>query len=259
MTWVRRADQPAGARAGLPDLTDVTTILCDADGNLFDSEVPAFEASVLVVNELLASLGSLMRHEADELRRTASGRNFRSLAVDLAADLGSSLSDDELAGWVERERAAVTEHLAVTLSPDRAVTDALGHLARRYRLAVVTSSALTRVGRCVEVTSLASYFPEADRFSAYDSLPSPTSKPDPAVYQLALRELGLTPRQAVAIEDAAAGVVSATGAGIPTLGNLAYVPPAERPARRAELQEAGAIMVAEDWEELVAVLVGGAR
>jgi HAD superfamily hydrolase (TIGR01509 family) len=256
----QRADPGPGARSGLPDLASVTVVLCDADGNLFDSEVPAFEASVVVVNELLAALGSSSRHEADELRRTASGRNFRSLAIDLASALGKPLADDELARWVEKEKGAVTEHLAVTLLPDKAVTDSVEHLASRFRLAVVTSSALTRLGACLKVTCLSSLFPEAHRFSAFDSLPTPTSKPDPAVYRLALRELHVAPDQAVAIEDAEAGVLSAVAAGIPTLGNLAYVPAGERAARRDALQGAGAIMVAEDWEDLVAILSpGGAR
>lgn len=256
----QRADAGAGARPGLLNLTDVTTILCDADGNLFDSEVPAFAASAVVVNAFLAALGSPSRHRADELRRAASGRNFRSLAVDLAADLDRSLGDEALAWWVEREKIAVTEHLAATLQPDQEVTEALKHLASRYRLAVVTSSASTRVGPCLEVTELAPLFPETKRFSAYDSLPKPTSKPDPAVYRLALQELGLAPDQTVAIEDAEAGVMSATAAGIPTVGNLAYVPAPERAARRAALREAGAIMVADDWKQLVAILApGGAQ
>jgi beta-phosphoglucomutase-like phosphatase (HAD superfamily) len=236
------------------DRAGVTTVLCDADGNLFDSEVPAFEASVVVVNQLLAALGSPARHEAEELRRTAAGRNFRSLAVDLAAELGRTLSEDELGRWVEVEKAAVTRHLTATLQPDPVVAGSLEHLADRYRLGLVTSSALSRVGSCLAVTELAPLFADADRFSAYDSLPTPTSKPDPAVYRLALRELGLAPDQAVAIEDAAAGVLSATAAGIPTIGNLAFVPAPEQDAQRRVLLESGASMVVEDWPELVDVL-----
>ena len=41
-----------------PTLTEqVTHLLCDADGNLFPSEEPAFEASAEVTNAFLASLG----------------------------------------------------------------------------------------------------------------------------------------------------------------------------------------------------------
>lgn len=251
------ADPAASACLGRPEVNGVKAILCDADGNLFDSEVPAFEASVVVVNELLAELGSRVRHDADDLRRTASGRNFRNLAVDFAAELGSSISESELDRWVKAEQAAVTRHLAETLLPDRVVATSLERLARHYRLALVTSSALTRVGSCLEVTELAPLFADARRFSAHDSLPTPTSKPDPAVYRLALQELGLRPAEAVAVEDAEAGVLSATSAGIQTIGNLAFVPAPERDARRSALLEAGATIVVEDWPELVAVLSPG--
>jgi beta-phosphoglucomutase-like phosphatase (HAD superfamily) len=86
----------------------------------------------------------------------------------------------------------------------------------------------------------------------------PTSKPDPAVYLLALDRLGLGADEAVAIEDAAAGVRSAVGAGIWTIGNLAFVPPSERAERAAELERAGAAVVVESWAEVAQVLGVGA-
>jgi HAD superfamily hydrolase (TIGR01509 family) len=236
------------------DLEAVTTLLCDADGNLFDSERPAFDASVRVTNEFLASLGAERRYDADTLRREALGRNFRRLATDLAHDLDVEVSAEELTSWVAKENAAVTRHLAAVLQPDAATTAALDRFASRYGLAVVTSSALGRLGACLAVTGLADHFPAADRFSAQDSLPAPTSKPDPAVYLLALRKLGLRPEEALAIEDAEAGVASAVAAGIATVGNLVHVPAAERPARREALLTGGAAAVVEDWHDLVELL-----
>jgi HAD superfamily hydrolase (TIGR01509 family) len=46
---------------------------------------------------------------------------------------------------------------------------------------------------------------------------APRKKPDPQVYQLALAVLGLEPREAVAIEDAPAGVAAARRAGVPVI------------------------------------------
>ena len=66
------------------DPGDVTTVLCDADGNLFPSEEPAFAASVEVTNQFLARFGVPARHTAEELRRETTGKNFRTTAVDLA-------------------------------------------------------------------------------------------------------------------------------------------------------------------------------
>ncbi|MBV8598342.1 MAG: HAD-IA family hydrolase [Actinobacteria bacterium] len=42
----------------------------------------------------------------------------------------------------------------------------------------------------------------------------PAKKPDPAIYLLALRELGVDAAEAVAIEDTRNGVLAAAGAGI---------------------------------------------
>jgi beta-phosphoglucomutase-like phosphatase (HAD superfamily) len=58
--------------------------------------------------------------------------------------------------------------------------------------------------------------------------PEPTSKPDPAIYRLAGERLGVAGAQAVAIEDAVAGVRSAVGAGFPTVGNVLFVAEDER-------------------------------
>ena len=101
---------------------------------------------------------------------------------------------------------------------------------------------------------MARYFPADRRFSAEDSLPVPTSKPDPAIYAYALRDLGLEPTQALAVEDSFTGATSAVGAGIPTVGNLQFVAPAERDGRRRLLTEVGAVAVVTSWAEIVDLL-----
>jgi phosphoglycolate phosphatase-like HAD superfamily hydrolase len=68
---------------------------------------------------------------------------------------------------------------------------------------------------CFTAAGLDPLFPVAARYSAQDSLPSPTSKPDPAVYLYAVKDLGLDPNSAIAVEDAVAGVASAVAAGLP--------------------------------------------
>ncbi|HEY0890640.1 MAG TPA: HAD family phosphatase [Nocardioides sp.] len=232
----------------------VRAVLLDADGNLFPSEEPAFAASTRVTNDLLARLGSGRRWEADELRRAALGRNFRALAGDFARDLGVALGDEELEEWVAREQRAVTRHLAEVLRPDPRVSGALERLGERFELIVVSSSALVRLAACVRATALDMLLPPGDHVSAQDSLALPTSKPDPAVYRLALERLGLEPGEALAVEDAAAGVRSAVGAGIRTIGNVCFVPPPERAERAAELRAAGAFAVTASWAGVVELI-----
>jgi beta-phosphoglucomutase-like phosphatase (HAD superfamily) len=266
------------------DATAVTTVLCDADGNLFPSEEPAFAASVEVTNLFLARFGIAARRSAEELRQQTTGKNFRTTAVDLAVaggvpieatlatgrpqpfphavvatddDIaaGRALTSRELEDWVRRETDHVTAHLAAVLRPDPRVLDPVHALHCRYALAAVSSSASLRLNACFAATGLDPYMPAALRFSAEDSLPAPTSKPDPAVYVLTGRALGIAPDEGVAVEDSVPGVLAAVGAGFVTIGNLMFVPPAERRSRAMELVRAGASAVSNSWAAIADFLL----
>ena len=244
----------APPRPGSFDAAEVEVLLCDADGNLFPSEEPAFAASAEVTNRLLADVGIERRFTPVELRHAATGRNFRSIALDLAADHGVSLDPSELERYVQEERREVIAHLARVLSPDPDVLGPLTELARRFRLAAVSSSATERLEACFRATDLAGLFQPDATFSAEDSLPIPTSKPDPAIYAFAAQALGVSGVRAVAIEDAASGVKSAVAAGFPAIGNLVFVAPNEREERALALREAGAAAIVGSWWELAGLL-----
>jgi HAD superfamily hydrolase (TIGR01509 family) len=262
------------------DPAPITTLLCDADDNLFPSERPAFVASTEVTNRFLARFGVTAPLSAEELRKQAVGKNFRSTAVDLAVQCevpfeqtlaqgrpaavvasdsdvaaGRALRADELEQWVLEERERVTAHLGVTLKPDLQVLEPLRDLASQYALTAVSSSALKRLNACFTATGLDPLIPVDVRFSAEDSLPVPTSKPDPAVYLHARQELGVEAHQGLAIEDSVAGVTSAVAAGYLTVGNLMFVSPDERDCRRAELIDAGAVAITGSWRALADVLM----
>ncbi|HWF69301.1 MAG TPA: HAD-IA family hydrolase [Mycobacterium sp.] len=262
------------------DPAPITTLLCDADDNLFPSERPAFAASTEVTNRFLARFGVTAPLSAEELRKRAVGKNFRSTALDLAVQCevpfertlaqgcpaalvasdsdvaaGRALCADELEQWVLEERERVTAHLGVTLKPDPQVLEPLRDLASQYALTAVSSSALKRLNACFTATGLDPLIPVDVRFSAEDSLPVPTSKPDPAVYLHAGQELGVEAHQGLAIEDSVAGVTSAVAAGYLTIGNLMFVLPDERDCRRAELIDAGAVAIADSWRALADVLM----
>jgi beta-phosphoglucomutase-like phosphatase (HAD superfamily) len=235
----------------------ITTLLCDADDNLFPSERPAFAASVEVINRFLARFGVPAPFTAEELRKKAVGKNFRSTALDLAvaSEVPMDQARDELEDWVRQEREEVTAHLAATLRPDPQVLEPLRDLASQYALTAVSSSALMRLKACFTATGLDPLIPVAVRFSAEDSLPVPTSKPDPAVYLHAGQVLSIDAEQGLAIEDSVAGVTSAVAAGYLTVGNLMFVPSDERRCRSEELIDAGAVAITDTWRALADVLV----
>jgi HAD superfamily hydrolase (TIGR01509 family) len=241
------------------DLGALRTLLCDADGNLFPSEEPAYAASVAVVNRLMEAVGASRRFDAEELRRSSTGKNFRTLAHELTREYGASLPDAALDDWVAEEKHAVADHLVTVLKPEPEVVEVLTRLSGRYELAAVSSSALSRLDACFAVTGLSRLMPPERRFSAEDSLPRPTSKPDPAVYRAAADRLGIEAGQGLAIEDSATGVRSAVAAGLPTIGNVRFVAAEERVERIEELVSAGAFAVVSSWlmlEELLVLGVG---
>jgi beta-phosphoglucomutase-like phosphatase (HAD superfamily) len=234
-------------------------LLLDADGNLFGSERPAFEASVQVVNRLLHALGTRRRFSADELRVASTGKNFRAVAAELADEHGIELSPEDMAQWVAEEKTAVSRHLGEVLTPDAGVLRALCTLKDRYQLAVVSSSALSRLDVCLGATGLSAILPACRRFSAEDSLSPPTSKPDPAIYLEAAARLGIGRDDAIAIEDSAAGVAAAVAAGFATIGNICFVEECEREVRIAELTAAGACTVVSSWRLIEQMLVAAGR
>jgi beta-phosphoglucomutase-like phosphatase (HAD superfamily) len=171
----------------------------------------------------------------------------------LAEELGRA--DVDVEPWVAEERRAVTAHLAATLRPHDPTTAALTDLSARLPLAAVSSSALARLAACFTATGLDGLIPPHRRFSAEDSLPTPTSKPDPAVYLHACAALGIAPAAGLAVEDAVAGVQSAVAAGCPVVGNLLFVPEGERAEREAALRDAGALTVADSWPQVADLLL----
>jgi beta-phosphoglucomutase-like phosphatase (HAD superfamily) len=259
-----------------PSPDHLSVLLLDADGNLFPSEAPAFVASADVTNRFLAALGVRATYRPEDLLATTTGKNFRTTATDLArahgvaleaglcADAtrsgdsgadGPTLTAAMLDDWVTEEKKVVTEYLGQVLRPDPDVLGPLRRLARRYQLAAVSSSALTRLDECFRATGLADLIPAGRRYSAEDSLPRPTSKPDPAVYRYAADDLGVPVDQTLAVEDSLPGAQSAVAAGIATVGNLAFVPESEREDRRHALAAAGARTIITSWHELAAELL----
>jgi beta-phosphoglucomutase-like phosphatase (HAD superfamily) len=234
-------------------LEPLEALLCDADGNLFPSEEPAFEASAEVTNRFLAELGSSQRFTPEALRLAATGMNFRATAARFAAEMGRE--DVDVEPWVQEEKREVTAHLGRTLRPHEETTTALTAFAEQLTLAAVSSSALARLAACFTATGLDELIPAERRFSAEDSLPTPTSKPDPAVYLYACERLGIAPAAGLAVEDSVPGVLSAVAAGCPTVGNLLFVPEAERAARADALRNAGAIAVVTSWAELAGIVL----
>jgi len=88
-----------------------------------------------------------------------------------------------------------------------------------------------------------------DVFSAATSLPKPTSKPDPAIYHHAMKVLGVTPEECVAVEDSKSGATAAFRANIKTIGYTGAYEPHEEERMTQVLKDAGCVVMMKDWSE----------
>ncbi|KAI0752569.1 HAD-like domain-containing protein, partial [Daedaleopsis nitida] len=231
----------------------IKQLLFDCDNTLVLSEEIAFQACAELANEILEKNGISDRYTGPELLKEFVGQNFRGMMVSLQKKYGFSLPDEEFDTYVDRELGKVVEMLEAQAQPCEGVLEELEtlHKAHKYGLAVVSSSALSRVQASIRKVGMDQYFPADHVFSAASSLEKPTSKPDPAIYLHACKVIGVAPEECVAIEDSKSGAMAARNAKIPLIG---YVGPYEDDAekeRMAQLlmEECGAVVVMRHWKQ----------
>jgi HAD superfamily hydrolase (TIGR01509 family) len=169
---------------------------------------------------------------------------------------GIDISPEDLEKYVLQEEDAVIAKLKAALRPCPGVDEQLEVLRSegKYQLAVVSSSALRRVKASIEKVGQDQYFPGDVVFSAATSLEKPTSKPDPAIYLHALKVLGKAAGESVAVEDSKSGTLSATRAGIKTIGYVGPYAADKRDEMEGVLRDAGAVVVMRDWSEFPGAL-----
>jgi len=197
----------------------VTALVFDCDGVLADTErfghLPAF-------NRLFAELGLPVRwSEAEYGEKLAIGGGKERMASLLTEDFvrANGLPADPdgqralLAEWHRRKTAIYREIvLAGTLPPRPGIARVVDEaLAAGWTLAVASTSAEPAVRAVLEHAVGAE---KAARFAVFAGDVVPAKKPDPAIYALALRELGAAPDEAIVVEDSRNGLLAAVGAGL---------------------------------------------
>lgn len=227
-------------------------ILFDCDNTLVLSEALAFEACAELANEILEKQGISERYTGPQLLKEFVGQNFRGMMVSLTKKFGFTLSPDEFDTYVDRELGKVVETLEKKAQPCEGALDELEklHKSKKYGLAVVSSSALSRVQASIRKVGMDKFFAPEHVYSAATSLPKPTSKPDPAIYLHACKELGVKPEECVAVEDSKSGATAAKNAKIPLIGYVGPYDEDEKEHMRKVLKDdCGAIVVMEHWRE----------
>lgn len=222
------------------------------------SEELAFEACAELANEILEKNGKSERYTGPELLSDFVGQNFRGMMVSLQKKYDFTIPEEEFNAYVDRELGKVVEKLEKEARPCQGSMEVLEKLykEKKYGLAVVSSSALSRVQASIKKVNQARFFPPEHVYSAATSLETPTSKPDPAIYLHACREIGVKPSECVAVEDSRSGATAAKNAKIPLIGYVGSYDDKAQMDKMAKMlrDECGAIAVMYHWNEFDAAL-----
>ncbi|CAG7964240.1 unnamed protein product [Penicillium nalgiovense] len=233
-------------------MTKITEIFFDCDNTLVLSEELAFEACADLANEILEANNLPDRYTGEQLIKDFVGQNFRGMIISLQKKYDFEIDAEKLEEYVTKEEDKVIAKLNAKAKPCIGANEELEKVfaAKKYGMAVVSSSALRRVLASIKKVGQDKFFDENKVFSAASSLPKPTSKPDPAIYLYALEQVGKTAAETVAIEDSKSGALSAIRAGIPVIAYVgSYNGEDTQNAMAKALTDLGAKTVMYDWSE----------
>ena len=187
-----------------------------------------------------------------QLVQDYAGWHFSKMIGAFERDYSVSLDHDAINGV---KAGATLTALEKVVAVD-GMHDVLAELSGKSDVALVTSSELSRINLCLEVTGISSYFPEDRRYSAHDTLPEPRHKPHPDIYLHALKAEGKAAHEVVAIEDSPYGVASAKAAGIEKIVGYVgatHIPPHSKEASARDLIKAGAMISISGMRDLTKI------
>ncbi|KAJ9603993.1 hypothetical protein H2200_011515 [Cladophialophora chaetospira] len=221
----------------------------DCDNTLVLSEDVASEVCCDLINDILKIKGCAVRFSSEKLISDFVGLNFRRIMAILQQQYGFQLSQTELKTYIRIQEERVITNIRAKTKPCPGVRAVLARLSRLgVDMAVVSSSSLCRIRACLETTGLLEFFDDNKIFSAADSLPVPSSKPDPAIYLHALEKLGAPASACLTVEDSMSGARAALGANLKCLG---YVGSTHTYGKRIEmatyLRNAGCVEIMWHW------------
>lgn len=187
-------------------------VIFDCDGTLVDSE----RLAVQVDARLVTGLGWPITPE--DVARDFVGHSRQYLREAIEAHLGRALPDD----WQDAFEEAYWALVEAELEPVPGVIQLLDGLPVPY--CVASNGSHRKIGRSLGVTGLLEFF--IDRiFSAEDV---GRSKPDPALYLHAARQMGVPPEACAVVDDSVFGIEAARAARMRSFAYAGSVTPAAR-------------------------------
>ncbi len=183
---------------------ELKAVIFDLDGTLTDSDKVHFR----VFQDFFAKKGIDLNR--DIYRKKISGRQNAAIL----ADFLPQLSAEEGEAFSAKKEENFREMAKGNLTPLPGLLSLLKQLAKKgIVVAVVTNAPPENAHFMLSELGLTDAF---EFIVIGDDLPR--GKPDPLPYQTALDRLGIEAEAAIAFEDSTAGIRSAVGAGIKTIG-----------------------------------------
>jgi beta-phosphoglucomutase len=178
-------------------------VIFDADGVLIDSYDPHFESW----RQLYGELGI----DYDE---QAFAKDFGRTSRDILGRTLPKLTDERIRELDERKESLFREVVSESFQAmDGAVALIDSLVADGFRIAVGSSGPPENISLVLEKLG------RAGKFSAVVTGKDVTrGKPDPQVFQLAAKKLGVPPESCAVIEDAVHGIEAARRAGMTSIG-----------------------------------------
>ena len=179
-------------------------LLCDLDGTLADSEPLHCRAWLALLDEDYGQ--AYDEHWFEQWV----GTSDRVVAEWLLERHGWKVNVDELIGQKQERFHAAVRAEATTFA---GVPELLDRIGKRFPLAIATNSGRADADLMIACTRL-------DRFTSVSVTASDVErmKPEPDIYLLAAKRLGLPATSCIAIEDSGPGGVAAKAAGCYLIG-----------------------------------------
>lgn len=179
-------------------------IAFDCDGVLVDSEMIAAKVDA----EFLTKIGYPVTPE--EVSRRFAGLTAKTIFGLVEADLGHPVPEDAHA----EQKAELDRRLARDLKPVPGAIELLERLEGAR--CVCSNSSNERLALSLSKTGLTDFF-RPYIFSAVE-VGTKEPKPSPNVYNYAIQQFGVPPREVVVVEDSVFGVTAAKAAGARVIG-----------------------------------------
>jgi HAD superfamily hydrolase (TIGR01549 family) len=211
----------------------MSALIFDFDGVIADSEALANT----VLAEVVTGLGHAT--DLDDALEQYSGRRWDDAIAAIRSAIGkplpASFSDDLKSAILDRFRTDLTEVSGATKFIQK-----FSGIPR----CIASSSSIDRLQLCLSVLDL------TDKFGSYVFSADMVSrgKPYPDLFLLAADKLGVNPKSCLVIEDSTSGIKAAVAAGMTAVGLCAasHI----REGHQLRLHEAGAVHLANSWEEV---------